>query len=138
MSEIMVPMRVLETYQADDGRRVEVFRKTKTIPFVQKKQNENDEEHEFSDIECVFVGVVHVLTKYGPNEIKFQIPDVTTVEDAFDKYYTYADEAVANLTQKIQEAQEKSRNKIVTAPASILNTFEQDEEEEDNGGLIIP
>ncbi len=138
-TDVVVPMRTMEVYQADDGRRIEVFKKKGTIPFIKRTQDEDDGIPEFSDLEHIFIGVVHVYTNYGPKEIKFQIPNAVTIKDAFTQYYGLADEAIADLERKIKEAQtqaqDQTQNKIVTAPAGVIDTFNQPDED---GGIIMP
>lgn len=132
-NEAVVPLRKMEVYQADDGRRVEVFTKQDVIPYL-KRQEQDDDSPEFSDVPNIYIGIVHVMTNFGPKEIKFQIPDVTCVKDAFAKYYALADDAVHDLEKKIEEAQRESHSKIITAPAGALDAIET---EDDNGPRII-
>jgi len=120
---VVVPLRKMEVYQADDGRRVEVFNKIDTVPYL-KRQEQDDDTPEFSDLSAVYIGVVHVMTNHGPKEIKFQIPHATSIVDAFSQYYTLADEAISDLEKKIEEAHRKSQSQVITAPASVLNDIE--------------
>jgi hypothetical protein len=118
-----VPMRKLEVYQTDDGRRVEVF------PIVGSVELDtaNDEEaagQNFSD-KTIFVGVVHIPSPSGPQEIKFEIPGVGTPEAAFEEYYDFASKAVEEIRKRMAQKQEDESKKIVTAPAGALDALEQ-------------
>ena len=125
-----VPMRKLEVYQTDDGRRVEVF------PIVGSVELDtaNDEEaagQSFSS-ETIYVGVVHIPSPSGPQEIKFEIPGVDTPQAAFDKYYDFASKAVDEIRKRMIQRQEEADKKIVTAPAEALKALDQGE-----GNIIL-
>jgi len=125
-----VPMRNLEVYQTDDGRRVEVF------PIVGSVELDtaNDEEaagQSFSS-ETIYVGVVHIPSPSGPQEIKFEIPGVDTPQAAFDKYYDFASKAVDEIRKRMIQRQEEADKKIVTAPAEALKALDQGE-----GNIIL-
>ena len=123
-------MRKLEVFQTDDGRRVEVF------PIVGSVELDtaNDEEaagQNFSD-KTIFVGVVHIPSPSGPQEIKFEIPNVDTPEAAFDKYYEFASKAVEEIRNRMKQRQEEAEKQIVTAPAGALDALKQGE-----GSIIL-
>lgn len=111
--EKKVPLREVKLYQSDDGRRIECFEKVKDINYVKNPHGieEGIEELINKNIKA-FVGVVHLGTPVGPKEIKFEIPGVTTTEEAFDKFYEFADIAAKEVVQKIEEYQRELENKI--------------------------
>ncbi len=119
-----VPVRKVEVYQADDGRRIECFEKNFSVPFQLPPNKNNDDIPVFSDEERLFIGVAYILTNMGQKDLKFEIPDVKTIEEAFSKYYFYSERAYKELETKIQEAQQNSKNTIIKAPASMLNDIE--------------
>jgi len=120
-----VPMRKLDVYQTDDGRRVEVFSICGSVK-LDTANDDEDEGQEFSD-KTIHVGVVHIPSPAGPQEIKFEIPDVNTPEEAFDKYYEVASLAVEEIKKRWQQKQHEAENQIITAPAEALRTLDQQE-----------
>ena len=124
-----VPMRKLDVYQTDDGRRIEVFPIVGSVGI----DTANDEEasvKEFSD-QTIYVGVVHVPSPSGPQEIKFEIPGINSAEEAFDKYYEFASMAVEEIRKRMQQRQDEQDNQIITAPAGALQSLEGE------GNIII-
>ena len=75
-----VPMRKLEVYQTDDGRRIEVFIICGSVK-LDVEDDEDATDQTFSD-KTIFVGVVHIPSPTGPQEIKFEIPGVNRIEVA--------------------------------------------------------
>jgi len=125
-----VPMRKLEVYQTDDGRRVEVFPIVGSVAL----DTDNDEEfagQNFSD-KTIFVGVVHIPSPSGPQEIKFEIPGVDTTEAAFDKYYDFVSKAVEGIRKRMIQRQEEADKQIITAPAGALDAIDKGE-----GNIIL-
>ena len=120
-----VPMRKLDVYQTDDGRRIEMFSICGSVNLDTANDDEN-EGQEFSD-KTIYVGVVHIPSPSGPQEIKFEIPDVNTPEEAFGKYYEVASLAVEEIKKRWKQRQEEAENQIVTAPAGVLKDLEDEE-----------
>jgi hypothetical protein len=112
----MVPFREMKTFQTDDGRRIEVFYK---MGEVSKMKSEEDTDIEFIE-EPVYIGVVHIMTDVGPKEIKFEIGDATSVEDAFEKYQIWAEKSIEEIKARFNEA----RSRIIQAPADALNMID--------------
>lgn len=115
-----VNYRIKEDYIAEDGRHIEVWRKVGVIPMVS-----GAEEAEKIDFESMFYGVLLIGTQFGPKEIKFAMPNATTLEDAFDKYNESAQEVVKELEKRQEELKKAHTSKIITAPAGALNELER-------------
>ena len=126
-----VPMRKLEVYQTDDGRRVEVFPICGSVALDTANDDDEEAGQNFSD-KTIFVGVVHIPSPSGPQEIKFEIPGVDTPEAAFDKYYEFASRAVEEIRSRMKQKQEEMDRQIVTAPAGALDALKQGE-----GSIIL-
>jgi hypothetical protein len=125
-----VPMREMKVYQTDDGRRVEVFEK---IDVVKYDPGDSEEaERSFSPDKQLFIGAVHVMTQQGPKEIKFSI-EATDIKNAFDKFHTAANAAVAELERRFKKAMEEERSHIQTVPAGALNLLKANEPGEEDG-----
>ena len=118
-----VPMRKLDVYQTDDGRRVEVFSICGSVA-LDTANDDEDSGQNFSD-KTIYVGVVHIPTPDGPQEIKFEIPDVEAIEEAFDKYYDVASVAVEEIKKRWKQRQEEMENQIVTATPDTVRAIEQ-------------
>ena len=125
---VEVPMRRKDVFQTDDGRRIEVFTKIDSIPYVNKSDSVEEEAPEFLEVEDIYIGKVQVYTPMGPREVSFRIEDVSTIKEAFDKYFDFANVAVDNLKKQLEEAEAKD-NKIITAPAGVLDAFDVNQEE---------
>jgi len=122
----MVPLRRKEIYQSDDGRYVEVFTKINEIGETKEPGEVGDNEQpEYSPAEQVFVGVAHIPVGPTVKEIKFEIPEATTIEDAFDKYHDIAYGAAQEFMKMLQENMSKQQSKIVTADATALAGIDQ-------------
>jgi len=126
--EKTVPMRKQEVYQTDDGRKIEVFSICGSVELV----NDNDEIHEFSN-DTIYVGVVHIATEAGPTEIKFEIPRVNSIEEAFDSYQETATLAIEEMQRRREEMKKQYESQIVTAPKEALQALDQN----NSGGKII-
>lgn len=125
ITRIDVPLRKVELFQADDGRKIERYSQVDVVAFPEDSPNKLPENFQFSKEKYVYVGVVVVGTPMGPKEIKFEIPGVKDNNDlvqAFSLFHKYAKEATEKLQKKFEEARaEIEKQKIVTAPASALN-----------------
>jgi len=134
----MVPLRCKETYQSDDGRYVEVFTKINEIEETKEpSENKSDEKTEYSSAEKVFVGVAHIPVGPQVKEIKFEIPEATTVEEAFEMYHDIAYGAAQEFMKMLQENMEQQRQKIVTAPAVSLQEIDNLTQQNDGKPSII-
>jgi len=129
MAEI-VPVRELKVYQTDDGRRVEVF---SSCGSVDAMQNTEKASREFSKQDNIYIGVVHIMTEDGPKEIKFEISDISTIEEAFGKYHEMAGKSIKEMEERWNEQQKEEENQIITAPADALRSIDESQE----GGQII-
>jgi hypothetical protein len=132
---VRVPLKEMTVYQADDGRRIEVFKLVDTVSWDTRDPNTN-ETPEFSDSEYVYIGVLHIYTNEGTREIKFQISDVDNIQQAFDKYYNLAEQTLQKIREQIQKAQAEN-DRIVKAPANVLQELD-DSGGDSDGGIVIP
>ena len=121
--ENQVPLRKMEVYQTDDGRRIEAYTYVKDVELVKDSADTNGvaETGNFSKEPFVFVGVVHVGTPVGPKEIKFEITDAKTVEEAFGKYYDFAQNAAESLMKRIEDAQRQMKSGILVPESAAPN-----------------
>jgi len=139
----MVPLRHKEIYQSDDGRYVEVYTKINDIEETKEPTEEestvedSNEKPEYSTAEKVFVGVAHVPVGPQVKEIKFEIPEATTIEEAFEQYHDIAYGAAQEFMKMLQENMEKQRNKIITADAGALQDIDQMTRQNDGKPTII-
>lgn len=140
MSEdnIKVPLRQVESYQTDDGRKVEIYTKIDEVDFKTAEQdNTNDKETNFNQKEKVYVGMATIGLPMGSHEIRFEM-QVDSVKEAFDRFYEFAspaaEEFVKEFVEMQREAQRQSQNKIVGAPAGMAEQFKNKEE----GNIITP
>jgi hypothetical protein len=116
-----VPVRKVEVFQTDDGRKVEVYTKISETASMK-----GSEKTEVSKENVIYAGVVHVGTPIGPKEIKFEIEGAKTLEEALNKYYDFANDAAKKLMEKFEEARKEAENQIVTAPAGALNEIDKE------------
>ena len=140
-AKIMVPIRQLEVYQLDDGRRIEVFRRCGEVPFITRKDEEKPAEPpNFSNSEeKIYIGVLYVMMQTGSTgEIKFPIQGVTSLEEAFNKWHDVAEQAAQQYTKDKQERLDKLQNQIVTASPEALQQIDNASGLEDGPGVIIP
>ena len=123
----MVPLRRKEIYQSDDGRYVEMFTKVAEVEETKNEENETETEgnEEYSPVEKIFVGVAHIPVGQQVKEIKFEIPDATTIEEAFDKYHDLAYGAAQEFMKMLQESMMKNQSKIITADSGALQEIDQ-------------
>ena len=121
--ENKVPLRKMEIYQTDDGRRIEAYSHVKDIELVKDSADTEGvaTTEGFSKEPFVFVGVVHVGTPVGPKEIKFEITNAKTIEEAFLKYYDFAQEAAESLMKRIEDAQRQMKSGILVPESAAPN-----------------
>ena len=117
-----VPLRRIDTYRTDDGRFVEQFTKVNDIPFVKAPNDIDPGDVKFSPEESIFIGVVQIMTRVGPKDLKFEI-DADTIEQAFTKYHEYATRAYEEL--QTQAEAEAHKEHIIQAPANALDQLSQ-------------
>lgn len=126
-------MRRKETYQSDDGRYVEVFTKVGEVEYQQEEGD--DETSDFSKDEKIYVGVIHIPVGPSLKEIKFEIADVKTLEDAFDKFIKLAQPAAEQFYKLLQEKMTQSQSQIITGvDPSVL---QQLDEQQKQGKIIV-
>jgi hypothetical protein len=126
-----IPMRKKEIYQSDDGRYIEVFTKTGEVDFQQEK---DEEIPEFPGNETIYVGVIHIPVGPSLKELKFEIANVKTVEEAFGKFIELAQPAAEQFYQMLQEKMAQSQL-VTSADPSILKQL--DEQQQKKGKIII-
>jgi hypothetical protein len=129
-----VAIREMQVHQTDDGRRIETYTINGTTKCViPPNANPEDLNMDFDESETVYIGAIHLMSPTGPREIKFSILDVDSLEEAFDKYYEYADKAVEEIKRR---AQEEQGQQIVQAPADALNAIDG-MAQDGTGGIIV-
>ena len=107
------PLRKLEVYQSDDGRKIEVFTKVGTVPF--DRAPEDNINKGYQSLDNIYIGVVRLRkeeTDPKTNKVyvierekKFLI-EANSIEDAFSKYYGLANKAAQ---------EEKDREKLAAS-----------------------
>ena len=127
-----VPVRRKEVYQTDDGRHVEVFTRINEIEALP-----DTEESQISQEETIFVGSAHIPLGAQSREIKFEIPECKTVDEAFGKYYELAEAAAEEFYKMLQEKMIEHNNKSKIAVAGAGALQELNEMQEEKGKLII-
>ena len=121
--ELKVPLRKLEIYQAEDGRRIEVYTKRSEIPT--EFDDKIASQIKFVPDPVLFLGVAVTNPKTG-QEIKFRIPNVNTAEEAVMKYKEALDftmkelEKRAEAEKKRKEAEEKNSQRRIYLPLCII------------------
>jgi hypothetical protein len=79
-----------------------------------------------------------VMTRIGPQEVKFEIKDANTIEEAFSKWNDYALPASKEVFDKVEEYIKKREGKnIETASPETLRQLDE-QLKQDGGGIIIP
>jgi molecular chaperone GrpE (heat shock protein) len=116
-----VNYRIKEDYIAEDGRHIEAWKKVGSIP----KASDGAEEIEKIEQENMFYGVLLIGTQFGPKEIKFALSKANTLEEAFAIYNETAQSVVKELEKRQEELKKAHANKIVTAPAGVLDELEK-------------
>lgn len=135
---IKVPLRQMEVWQTDDGRRIEVFKKTGDVKYVHREDlGDSGKVPSFNAPDSLFVGVAQIGTPQGMKEIKFEI-NAASVEDAFDNYHDNAMVAVEELRKQILQARDEYQKTIVTANENDLNAIDEASKEHGAGNIIIP
>ena len=133
----MVPFRHKKTYQSDDGRYIEVFTKAGELQEIEVEKGENEKNEEYSPAEKIFIGVAHIPVGPQMKEIKFEIADASTIEDAFSKYHDLAYAAAEEFMKMLQESIIKNQSKIVTAGSGDLQALDQISQQQGGKPAII-
>ena len=119
--EINVPIREVKVYQTDDGRKIEVYNKRSEV--TTEFDDKLKDQISFPQENLVFIGIAQLGFKTGPQEFKFRINGVNTVEEAFSRYKETAQAAVAELEQKMAKQQQSSQ--LVQASEQDLKNLDQ-------------
>lgn len=120
-----VTYRETKLFQSDDGRKIEQYKKVGKVKFFNKELKSGKiEEQDFpidQEItnEILYVGMVQISTPIGVKEIKFEIKNSSTIEQAFNNFYTYAEDSVKLVKQQISEQQKKKVNNQNNSNESI-------------------
>jgi len=144
---INIAFREIQTFLSDDGRKIEILARMGILPFQVEKDNETTEQDSkkqeeglvsMSNKEKIFVGVTNVMfpPPHGIKEIKFEIPDVITIEEAFVKHQQVATEVVKEIEKQFKDQQ----NRIIQASPDTLNALNNFDDDSENNGkpkLII-
>jgi hypothetical protein len=161
--KMLVPHRQLTSHHLDCGWRIDWYSFRDTIeldidieipddhpmlkdPIIQNKKalDKSDipsdiECPEFSDVKEVFVGMGGIMTRVGPQEVKFEITGVNTLEEAFKKwnecFLPAAKEKFEEVEQYIKKRQGKN---IETASPAMLQELDKQLKSQDGTGIIIP
>lgn len=124
MNEKNVPVRKMSVYQTDDGRRIEAFEKVSTVPFDTRSE-EDDAINNFEQKTTIYVGAVPIMTSKGPREIKFEIENANTIEEAFAGFFPAAEKTMESLNAQQKAMEEQMQEpRIVPAPAQALKDLE--------------
>ena len=129
-----VLVRRKEEYQSDDGRQIEVFTKIKEIEAI---KDAVDEDAQFSNAEVVYIGSARIPLGNQAREIKFEIPNCKSIEEAFERYYGLAESAAGEFYRILQEKMEQNNSKIEIAGANTLHELDEMEEQTTGSKLII-
>jgi len=113
-----VIFRKKEEFMAESGERVEVWVKHGR---VEMEVNPEAEQNEDIELERMFQGSILIMTEIGPKEIKFSIPNVDTVEEAFKAFPVAVEEVIEELERQREEAIRKAQSQIIQAPADAMN-----------------
>jgi len=136
-----VPLRKMEIWQTDDGRRIEAFNKTGSVTYIHREDvGDQEKAPSFNAPDVLYVGVAQIGTPQGMKEIKFEI-SATSVEEAFDNYHENAMIAVEELKKQILEARQNRQENVVPniVQATENDLHEIDEVAKDAGdNIIIP
>jgi len=122
--ETTVPYRRREEFMSESGARIEVWSKCGEVTMEVGEDYDPKSNEEDLSSEKLFYGVMMVMTGQGPKEIKFFIPDVTELEDTMKAYPAAVTEVVEQLEQQRIEAMKQQENKIIQAPAAILDEID--------------
>jgi len=121
------PYRVLTTYQADDGRRIEVYQKTGSV----KTEYNADEKPEFLEGESLFLGVAVIHFPQGAQEVKFAIADANDIQEAFEKFHE-------NAAKVVEMIRNKQRQSIVAASSRDMDMINQADQLAKKSSIIHP
>lgn len=137
-----IAYRSIETHMADDGRKVEVFKKVGEIPFDKGEHSDAPDSVDESlvNTETIYIGITNIAfpsqtpdgrVQLVPREIKFEISNVDSLEQAFAQYHS----EVANIMKKIEQDMQDSQSNIVQASADTLNAI--DSGDQSNGNIVL-
>ena len=115
-----VPIRRVEDYQSEDGRRVQVYTKVGEVE-TEFVDDEDVEEHlDISKEQVVYMGVLQLQFATSSRDLPFLIPDATSIADAFNKFNDIAKGVTEDVYEKLREEQ----NQVVPASEMDLGAIE--------------
>ena len=122
--KIKIPIRKIEIFQAEDGRKVEQH----TTQFNMEVEVTNSENNNIDLSDKVYFGVANLETPIGPQEIKFPIK----AKNLKDSFINFIDEL--NLMVKDLE---EAHNQISTASQHDLQMIDAMSNKKPSSGKII-
>ena len=131
-----VALRKIETYQTDDGRRIDVVKKIGEVD-MDLPPNATKEEVmslKFVEMDEYYIGIASIGMPGGmSSEVKFEM-DVKSVEEGMKRFYEFAGPAAENFIHSImQQEQEAEQSRIIQAPAGMAQALKEQE-----GSIIQP
>jgi hypothetical protein len=113
--KLEVPIRKVEVFTSEDGRKIETHTYVQTVD----REVDTQEKIEFYPKDKV----VYFGISPNPNgpQVKFQIQDATSLNDAFEKYIPLWEQIAVELNKQIQAQQ----SKIITANDMDLKKMDQ-------------
>jgi len=133
-----VSIRELFTYQTDDARRIEEWRKIGSTTYTPDDDEEKESVESVLNIDNLFIGVVQImLPQIGPKEVRFRI-EATTLKEAFDKYGDLAKDVEEEMEKQFNNYIRNANQQILRAPADIMDQLNNPSELNNTGqGSII-
>jgi hypothetical protein len=132
-----IAIRQMETYQTDDARRIESWKRVAFTDFNPTGESSPEQEAmiaEMNEVEFLFIGVVSVSVSESvpPREIRFRIK-ANNLTEAFSRYNELAQKAAEEYERQFMEFIKSQQNKIVTA-----SSVPPIDDEDPGSKLIIP
>ena len=122
--EVDIAIREIKTFQADDGRKIQVLQKIDNTPSRVGSTARFD-----VDKDSIFVGIVPFESPLGQHQANFLI-DTPTLKEAWIKFDELATPAVNEAAEEIQKYMDKQMEEtqpsIITAPAEALEQLDEE------------
>ncbi len=119
-----VPIRRVEIYHADDGRRIEKYIRHSEV-LTQYDDKMDEDALQFSEDQITYLGILQIDDGLGTRELRFEISGADSEEAAFGKFNDVASPIIKEIYESQKKQQDEEQQEIIPASEADLNAIDR-------------
>ena len=112
-----INLRQKQEYIADDGRHIEAF---ETIKKIDRSLPKDEDEPNGVIANNVYYGVMIVETPMGHQQMRFPIPDATTIDEALQMYHGVREKYIEEIENQLEARKDRTESGIIIPGKNAL------------------